>query len=139
MFDKVTGFRRAALFGLENLVAVGALGMLARAPTKPSAAVLVAIMVGVAPTFYIPSADFVTRFAGPDYKGTLMSYMDIPGQVANILFMSLYPALLARGGWGLVFRALQLTILSGAAAMASFLVLDARTPTRVFSDKAVED
>ena len=25
------------------------------------------------------------------------SYMDIPGQLANILFMSIYPALLARG------------------------------------------
>ena len=41
---------------------VGALGMLARSPATPSAPVLVAIMVGVAPTFYIPSADFVTRF-----------------------------------------------------------------------------
>lgn len=135
VFDKVTGLSRAVMFGLENLLAVGALGMLARAPTKPSAPVLVAIMVGVAPTFYIPSANFVTRFAGPDYKGTLMSYMDIPGQLANILFMSIYPALLARGGWGLVFRALQLTILSGAAAMAAFLALDAKSPTRLFSDQ----
>ena len=91
-------------------------------------------MVGVAPTFYLPSADFVTRYAGPEYKGTLMSYMDIPGQLANILFMSIYPTLLARGGWGLVFRALQLTILSGAAAMAAFLTLDAKKPTKVFSD-----
>ena len=74
VFDKVTGLRRVAMFGLEHLVAIGALGMLARAPAKPSASVLVAIMVGVAPTFYIPSANFVTRFAGPDCKGTLMSY-----------------------------------------------------------------
>ena len=62
--------------------------------------------------------------------------MDIPGQLANILFMSIYPALLNRGGWGLVFRALQITILSGAAAMAVFNTLDAMSPTRVFSDKA---
>jgi MFS family permease len=139
VFDKVTGLRRAAMFGVENLVAVGALGMLARAPTKPNAAVLVAIMVGVAPTFYIPSANFVTRFAGDDYKGTLMSYMDIPGQLANILFMSIYPTLLARGGWGLVFRALQITILSGAAALAVFLTLDAKSPTRVFNDKRLDN
>ena len=62
--------------------------------------------------------------------------MDIPGQLANILFMSIYPALLNRGGWGLGFRALQITILSGAAAMAVFNTLDAMAPTRVFSDKA---
>jgi hypothetical protein len=37
--------------------------------------VLVAVMVGVAPTFYLPSANFVTKFAGPTYKGTLMSLM----------------------------------------------------------------
>ena len=134
VFDKVTGLKRTLMFGAEHLLAVGALGLLAKSPGTPSAAVLVAIMVGVAPTFYLPSADFVTRYAGPEYKGTLMSYMDIPGQLANILFMSIYPTLLARGGWGLVFRALQLTILSGAAAMAAFLTLDAKKPTKVFSD-----
>ena len=160
VFDKMRGVKRMALFGAENFIAVGALGMLAGSPATPSAAVLVAIMVGVAPTFYIPSADFVTRFAGPDYKGTLMSYMDIPGQLANIGFMSIYPMLLERGGWGLVFRALQVTILAGAGAMATFLLMDAKvrsffviaalnhsrqrlfeatrfalqSPTRVFSD-----
>ena len=182
VFDKVTGVSRAGLFGAQHLIAVGALGLLARSPSTPSASVLVAIMIGVAPTFYIPSADFVTRYgnstsaiacdgpsstrlmlvlhdlrdlrytrhpgligfsliecvmftAGPDYKGTLMSYMDIPGQVANIGFMSIYPALLERGGWGLVFRALQISILAGAGAMGLFLTLDAKKPTKVFSEK----
>lgn len=135
VFDKVTGHARTGLFAAQNLVAVGALGLLARSPSTPSASVLVAIMIGVAPTFYIPSANFVTRYAGPDYKGTLMSYMDIPGQVANIGFMSIYPTLLERGGWGLVFRALQVVILAGAGAMGLFLTLDAKSPTKVFSEK----
>jgi hypothetical protein len=59
----------------------------------------------------------------------------IPGQVANIGFMSVYPLLLERGGWGLVFRALQISILAGAGAMGLFLTLDAKAPTKVFSEK----
>ena len=34
--------------------------------------------------------------------------------------------LLERGDWGLVFRALQVTILAGAGAMATFLLMDAK-------------
>ena len=62
-----------------------------------------------------------------------MSYLDIPGQLANIVYMSVYPLLLTRGGWGLVFRTLQGTTFAGAAAMTLFQVLDARQPTQVFS------
>jgi hypothetical protein len=46
----------------------------------------------------------VCRAARADGRG---AGQDVPGQLANIVFMSAYPLLLTKGGWSLVFRALQ--------------------------------
>lgn len=102
----------------------------------------------------------LSRIAGP-FKGPLLSYMDVPGQAANIAFMAVseshhyaatlcllphfvgfttsqslvsqvYPTLVARGGWSLVFRALQGTTLAGALVMFVNLLKDAAKPSQRF-------
>lgn len=136
IFDTFTGMRRVAVFGAEHLCALGGLGLLAARPGSPTSGALLAIMAGSAPTYYLISADFINRYAGPDYSGTLMSWLDVPGQLANILFMSLYPTMVERGGWALVFRALQTTTLCGSAVCLAYLALDAVKPTQVFTARS---
>ena len=133
IFDRFTGMSRAAVFALEHVLALLGLGMLAAAPATPTSFALVLIMVGSAPTFYLISAEYINRYAGPDYSGTLMSWLDVPGQCANILFMGAYPGLVQQGGWSLVFRTLQATTLSGSAACLSYLVWDAADPAELFT------
>ena len=129
IFDRFTGTRRAALFGLEHLCALGGLGLLAGSPGSPTSFALLAIMAGTAPTFYLVTADFINRYAGPDYAGTLMSWLDVPGQLGNMLFISLYPSMVERGGWSLVFRTLQGTTLCGSAVCIAYLLLDGKCST----------
>ena len=135
IFDRFTGMKRAAVFGIEHVLALGGLGMLAAAPAAPTSFALLLIMAGSAPTFYLISAEYMNRYGGPDYSGTLMSWMDVPGQFANIIFMGAYPGLVERGGWSLVFRTLQGTTLLGSAACLAYLVWDAFDPTEVFTKK----
>jgi MFS family permease len=135
IFDRFTGMKRAAVFGIEHVVALGGLGMLAAAPAAPTSFALLLIMAGSAPTFYLISAEYINRYAGPDYSGTLMSWLDVPGQFANIIFMGAYPGLVQRGGWSLVFRTLQGTTLCGSAACLAYLVWDAYDPTTIFTKK----
>lgn len=139
VFDRFAGMRRVAVFGFEHLCALGGLGLLAARPGEPTAGALLAIMAGSAPTYYLVSADFINRYAGPDYSGTLMSWLDVPGQLVNILFMSLYPAMVERGGWSLVFRALQATTLCGSGVCLIYLALDATKPTQVFTARSKPD
>ena len=133
VFDRFTGMRRAALFGGEHLLAILGLGLLAWAPTAPTSFALLAVMAGSAPTFYLISAEFINRYAGPDYACSLMAWIDIPGQLANSVFMSQYPSMVEHGGWSFVFRALQLTTVSASAACLAYLVFDAADPTELFT------
>jgi MFS family permease len=133
IFDRFTGMSRAVVFASEHVLALLGLGMLAAAPATPTSFALVLIMIGSAPTFYLISAEYINRYAGPDYSGTLMSWLDVPGQFANILFMGAYPGLVDSGGWSLVFRTLQATTLSGSAVCLAYLVWDAADPTELFT------
>lgn len=135
VFDRFTGMSRAAFFGSEHMLALFGLGMLAAAPAAPTSFALVLIMIGSAPTFYLISAEYINRYAGPDYSGTLMSWLDVPGQFANIVFMSAYPGLVQTGGWSLVFRTLQATTLCGSATCLLYLVWDAADPSELFSKR----
>lgn len=57
IYDSIKGYGTATLFAASHMVAIGAFGLLARAPAAPSPWVLAAIMAGVAPSYYIPSAE----------------------------------------------------------------------------------
>ena len=56
-----------------------------------------------------------------------MSWLDVPGQLGNMLFISLYPSMVERGGWSLVFRTLQGTTLCGSAVCIAYLLLDGKS------------
>ena len=88
---------------------------------------LVAIMSGIAPSFYIPTYDYIMRFGGP-YTGTLTGLCDFFGGVFCTLFYSLYPRLIRQGGWPLVFRVYGAMNCVAAAAIALFCVMEARDP-----------
>ena len=89
------------------------------------APLLIAIMAGVAPALYVPNYLYILRFGGP-FVGTLTGICDLFGNALTALVYSVYPRLLARGGWPLVFRVYAAMNVGAAACIGVFTVLEAR-------------
>lgn len=93
-------------------------------------AALMAIMAGLSPAFYIPNYDFILRFAGP-YTGTLTGLCDCFGNFFCTFIYAIYPRMLQRGGWPLVFRFYALLSCGAAGAILAFTRMESKQPLRV--------
>ena len=53
----------------------------------------------------------------------------MPGYVTSMVFLRLYPWILARGGWQLLMRVMQVAVVGGAACNALVWRMEAAHPT----------
>lgn len=67
------------------------------------------------------------RYGGP-YTGTLTGFCDLFGNLLTTIVYTIYPRLLARGGWPLVFRFYAAMLAAAGACIATFTALEARSP-----------
>ena len=71
----------------------------------------------------------ILRLAGR-YSGTVMGINDCPGTALAAIWLGSYPALLQRGGWAAVLRPVQILLVCSAIGTASFLTIEANSPTK---------
>lgn len=126
LFDRTPPHRRAACFAAAHAVAIAAFELLRRAKSPMGVYLgLTGVMLGGAPVFYIPTTAIFGKLGGP-HAGALYSLGDLPGFVlASWCFLRM-PRLLERGGWPLIFRALQGFVAVSGLAICAMLSLDAQ-------------
>ena len=76
----------------------------------------------------LPNSALILRLAGR-YSGTVMGINDCPGAALAAVWLGAYPALLQRGGWAAVLRPLQIMLACSAVGTASYLLVEANSPT----------
>jgi sugar phosphate permease len=89
---------------------------------------LVGVMGGVSPSYYLPTSEHMNIVGGPR-SGTLCGWLDLPGYVLATQFFRSYPALLAGGGWAAVFQRLQLYIGVALCCISGFHALELHSPS----------
>ena len=74
-------------------------------------------------------SDIVVDRLGQKHSGTLLGLIDAPAQISSIIFVSLFPRLLERGGWPAMFRMCAGCSVGGLGFVWCFLRMEARNPS----------
>ena len=101
-------------------------------PKSPAVVVaaLVTTMVGAAPMIFLSPGALIARFASKQFNGTMVGLNDAPGFFTSMLVLKFYPLMLARGGWAMPMRLMQLFVVAGGIANWTVWQLEASNPTR---------
>jgi hypothetical protein len=128
----LTDAGRAKMFAFQSCLSLIGLQVLAMTPKNPAVVVaaLVTTMVGAAPMIFLAPGALIARFASKRFNGTMVGLNDAPGFLTSMLVLKFYPMMLARGGWAMPMRLMQLFAVAGGIANWTVWQLEASNPTR---------